>query len=106
MSRRIELGDVLVHSNVIPLIDPKYLEHLLHCHSSCYWGDVSPEEKIKNDEAVEKNERVVSIYPVSDVGCFMVITEGDRRLTLVILPKDYDRTYLSFEQLKTSLKQD
>jgi hypothetical protein len=106
MVRKIELGDALVHSNVIPLIGSKVLEHFLDCHSNCDWGDVGPEEKIENDKAVENNGRIVSVYRTSDVGIFMVITEGDRRLTLVITLQDYERTYLSFTQLKNSQKQD
>ncbi len=105
MSRKFELGDVLVHSNVLPLIRNKALTHMLERHKNCDWGVISPGEKANNNDAFKNNGRIVSCYFYYGELC-MIMTEGDRRLTLVVLLADYNRVHESFLELKRSQKQD
>ncbi|MDR2022088.1 MAG: hypothetical protein LBQ71_02275 [Hungatella sp.] len=105
MGKKIEVGDVLVHSNVIPRMNCIDLAQMIERHKNGDWGDISQAEKSNNDAAVKNNGRIVSAFCYSGE-LFMIITEADRRLTLVISPDDYARTYASVLNLKRSQTKD
>jgi hypothetical protein len=106
MERKLELGDVLIHRNVLSRISNKDLECILERQRNCDWGDVGWEEQSLNDAALKSNKRIVSAFCFAEGEVLMLITEGNRRLTVATLPDDYQRTYLSFMQLKDAKTQE
>ena len=53
------------------------------------WGDVCPEDKQLNDEAVNCGFRMLSVYQGQNNIKFWIITEADRSATTVLLPDEY-----------------
>ena len=58
-------------------------------HQACDWGDVDADDRQRNDCALKKGTRLVSVYRSSAGVKFYIITEADRSLTTVLLPSDY-----------------
>jgi hypothetical protein len=57
-------------------------------HARGDWGDLSPEDSLANDEALQHGGRLFSAYGQGD-NRFWIITEADRAFTTVLLPSDY-----------------
>ena len=64
-------------------------------HQSGDWGELCPEDKKANDEAIafegdpDKQQRVLSSYETILGDRVWVITEWDRSITTILLPEDY-----------------
>jgi hypothetical protein len=61
---------------------------LLSRHVSGDWGDIDPEDKGLNEQALEIGERIFSVYGPEDDRLW-VITEADRSATTILRPEDY-----------------
>ena len=72
--------DALTHGDIV---------RALARHSIGEWGDVCPEDKEANDDALRTNGRLFSVYHAANGTKFWVITEADRSITTVLLPSDY-----------------
>jgi hypothetical protein len=64
------------------------LQPFLHRHQSGDWGDLDEEDKAENDLSVEKKFRILSAYSLFGEKIW-IITEADRSLTTVLLPREY-----------------
>jgi hypothetical protein len=70
------------------------IKALLRRHIAGDWGDVCPEDKARNDEAIahegdpDNQQRVLSAYELHGRKVW-VITEWDRSETTVLLPSEY-----------------
>jgi hypothetical protein len=53
------------------------------------WGDVCPDDKRLNDEAVKDGSRILSAYVTTAGVRLWVITEADRSSTCLLLPDEY-----------------
>lgn len=62
---------------------------LLLRHIAGDWGEVHPDDRGLNEEAVERGERIMSVYPLHTGETIWIITEWDRSLTTLLLPEDY-----------------
>lgn len=58
-------------------------------HAACDWGDICPEDKYLNDEAVNDEGRLLSAYSTSKGAKLWIITEADRSATTILLPDEY-----------------
>jgi hypothetical protein len=64
-------------------------------HVSGDWGDVCPEDKRANEEALQSGARLFSVYRLADGSKIWLITEstvdekGSRPSTALLLPSDY-----------------
>ena len=69
-------------------------EELVSRHRAGDWGDLSPEDKLANERALEDGSRILSAY-VLDMGArIWAITkakddEGRRAATTLLLPGEY-----------------
>jgi hypothetical protein len=61
----------------------------LRRHAAGDWGDVDPEDRAANDDAVKTGGRILSAYRTAAGTTFWVLTEADRSVTTVLLPDDY-----------------
>jgi hypothetical protein len=68
---------------------------LLARHARADWGEVCPEDKKLNDEAVahegdpDRQSRVLSAYRTKQGEKLWIITEADRSSTCILLPEEY-----------------
>ncbi|CAJ3545198.1 Type I restriction-modification system methyltransferase subunit [Burkholderia pseudomallei] len=53
------------------------------------WGDLCNEDRRRNDAAMNSDARLFSEYKVSPSLTLWIITESDRSVTTVLLPKEY-----------------
>jgi len=60
-------------------------------HASGDWGDLCDEDLRENEMSLEKGFRLFSVYHAQDGTILYIITEGDRSVTTVLLPEDYQR---------------
>lgn len=89
---RFELGrvvatpaalDALERAGVLP-------QRLLWRHAMGDWGDISDDDKVRNERALIEGERILSAYDLPVTGeRVWIITEWDRSYTTVLLPDDY-----------------
>lgn len=68
---------------------------LLKRHVSGDWGEVSKEEKLCNDNAVENGSRILSAYTLSTGKKILILTEaanksGHRETTKILTPDEFD----------------
>jgi hypothetical protein len=63
--------------------------HLVERHVAGDFGDVSPENKARNSQAIAEGSRVFSAYDVAPGVRVFVITEADRSSTTTLLPSEY-----------------
>ena len=52
------------------------------------WGELDPEDKERNREALEYGERILAAYSTRR-GKIWIITEWDRSVTTVLYPSEY-----------------
>ncbi|MDR5778123.1 hypothetical protein QCE63_01610 [Caballeronia sp. LZ065] len=62
---------------------------LLSRHLRGDWGDLSAEDRVQNDLALQIGLRVLSCYALPGDGSVWIITEWDRSITTVLLPADH-----------------
>lgn len=73
----------LMHS--LRLHIPKFLNR----HLSGDWGDIDPEDRKLNDQAVQDGNRIISCYELTDTDRVWFVTESDRSVTTLLLPEEY-----------------
>lgn len=66
----------------------KYCEFLRR-HERGDWGEIDPEDRGVNEEALKEGTRIVSVYRLSDGTKVWIITEADRSSTCILLPEEY-----------------
>lgn len=83
------LGKVVATPGVLNAVPKSYIYAALGRHLRGDWGDVCPEDKAANDNALRDGERLLSVYHTKDKVKFYIITEWDRSVTTVLLPEEY-----------------
>ncbi|WP_210457331.1 type I restriction endonuclease subunit M [Vibrio crassostreae] len=86
-----ELGVVVCTPGIESLLKNSLgvnLSIYLQRHQSGDWGTVKIEDKILNDEATKKGDRILSSYLLCNEKIW-IITEHDRSCTTVLLPHEY-----------------
>jgi hypothetical protein len=82
------LGQVAVTGNASLRLSTEEVLSALRRHAAGDWGDLSPEDTLANDAALQHGGRLFSAYG-NGHHRFWVITEADRSVTTVLLPDDY-----------------
>jgi hypothetical protein len=85
---RFPLGEVVITANASLQLATELVLAGLRRHASGHWGDLSPEDTLANDSALQQGGRLLSAYGQGDQR-FWIITEADRSVTTVLLPEDY-----------------
>jgi len=62
---------------------------LLDRHQAGDWGEIEPEDRGVNEEAIKEGARIFSVYRLSDGAKVWIITEADRSSTCILLPEEY-----------------
>ena len=88
--RLFALGQVVSTLNALAFADKHKVDllHLLSCHQTGDWGDLSDADKESNEEALISDTRIFSSYSIGEDKIW-IITEADRSLTTFLIPSDY-----------------
>jgi len=95
--KHIRLGAVVATPGAISAINKAKQSpaEFLRRHQRCDWGDICPEDKLINNQAVAhegdltKQQRVLSSYRTCLNEVIWVVTEFDRSISTILLPSDY-----------------
>ena len=88
-SVRFPLGLTVITRGALDALDEADVRAGLARHSVGDWGDLCPEDKEANDDALRVGARVLSAYHTEGGLKFWIITEADRSATTVLLPEEY-----------------
>ncbi len=94
---KFNLGQMVVTRNVEHLMKTEedfknFVFTCLERYRKCDWGDLDPEDKVLNDEAVETGEsRILASYNHSEHPAWKIwiITEWDCSTTMILFPSEY-----------------
>lgn len=86
-----ELGQIVSTPGAIALMEKvrANASELLNRHVAGDFGDCCPEDLEANEQAVENEERVFSVYKLIEDQTVWIITEADRSSTCILLPSEY-----------------
>jgi hypothetical protein len=85
------LGAIVATADAIAALEAtgdKYCE-LLRRHERGDWGEIDPEDRGRNEEALKEGAQIFSVYRLSDGTKVWIITEADRSVTTLLLPDEY-----------------
>lgn len=84
-----KLGSLVATRGVIALnLQDSTIPTLLFRHVTGDWGEICPEDKGINEDALIQGWRIMSVYTVNETKIW-VITEWDRSVTTLLLPEEY-----------------
>lgn len=86
---KFSLGRTVATPNALANIPNGEILNALSRHVRCDWGTLDPEDLQSNERALRFGGRLFSSYLTSQNVKFWIITECDRSVTTVLLPKDY-----------------
>ena len=87
--RRFPLGCLVATPAVLAAVPDEEIQRALARHHAGDWGDVCPEDRELNDQALVEGSRIFSAYHAANGTKFWIITEWNRSVTTVLLPADY-----------------
>lgn len=90
---KFQMGELVCTPGVLTAIPSDTMVDYLRRHLRGDWGDIDPEDQDVNEQALERNERIMSVYNCQSVDGkptkFWIITEADRSATTILLPDEY-----------------
>jgi predicted transcriptional regulator with HTH domain len=84
-----QIGRLLATPGVLEKVPHEEMLIALSRHVHADWGDVDAEDKKENDVSLNEELRLVSVYHTQTGVKFYIITEADRSVTTVLLPKEF-----------------
>ncbi len=87
-----ELGQIVATPGAIDLLDRSGVNanELLLRHNGGDWGDICDQDAKSNRQALEHNDRILSVYKLGQKKePLWLITEHDRSVTTCLLPEEY-----------------
>ena len=88
-SVKVPLGQIVATPAALAAVSTHDIVVALRRHAVGDWGEVDPDDRAANDDALKSGERVLSVYRSATGTTFWVLTEADRSATTVLLPDDY-----------------
>ena len=88
-SVKVPLGQIVATPAALGAVSQPDIVAALRRHTSGDWGEVDPDDRAANDDALRSGERLLSVYQLATGTTFWVLTEADRSATTVLLPDDY-----------------
>jgi hypothetical protein len=90
----LDLGQIVSTPGAMEAFTEGEVSGCLLRHSAGDWGEISEEDKRRNDEARAEGERLLSSYDMPSGRKLWIITEaeddeGKRAATTVLLPTEY-----------------
>jgi len=88
-SVKVPLGRIVATPAALGAVSQPDIVAALRRYAVGDWGDTTPDDRAANDDALESNERILSVYRSANGTTLWVLTEADRSVTTVLLPDDY-----------------
>ena len=88
-SVRFVLGRTVITRGALDALTGEDVHASIARHASGDWGDLCPDDKQANDDALKVGARLLSAYHTGSGQKFWIITEADRSATTVLLPEEY-----------------
>ena len=88
-SVKVPLGQIVATPAALGTVSQLDIVAALRRHAVGDWGDVTPDDRAANEDALRSGERLLSVYRTASGTTFWVLTEADRSVTTVLLPDDY-----------------
>lgn len=86
---KFPFGQLVATPNALDKIPNDEILTALRRHLAGDWGTLDPEDWTANESALKHGGRLFSAYLSSQNVKFWIITEADRAVTTVLLPRDY-----------------
>lgn len=88
---RFSLGQTVATPGALAALEQAQESPLTYLarHVSGDWGDLGPEDKRANEDALKHGDRLLSAYVLSTQERMWIITEADRSYTTLLLPEEY-----------------
>jgi hypothetical protein len=87
---RFPLGFISATPGVELTLSPADIAQALARHGRGDWGELCPQDRQANEDALETGGRLLSVYRARGSGeRVYVITEADRSATTLLLPAEY-----------------
>lgn len=98
--KELKLGQLVATKGIVDEMEETYgfrefCMHSLLRHRALDWGDISEEDKMTNNQALEIDARVLSAYTIPTyfrlayAEKIWIITEADRSVTTILFPHEY-----------------
>ena len=90
---KFKLGVLVITNGVCAAMNgnEKFEDEMIEAYVryiQCDWGDLCEEDKKMNDEATQKEDRILAKYSTSE-GEIYIITEWDRSVTTILFTNEY-----------------
>lgn len=82
-------GVIVVTANAHRILNEPDICTALTRHLTGDWGEQTAYDRMVNEEALKKGERLHSIYRTTAGTIFWIMTEWDRSYTTILMPTDY-----------------
>jgi len=89
MNPLFPLGRVVITRTARDTLDPASVASALQRHANGDRGELSEEDLLENERALNEGCRLLSAYTDSGDTRFWIITEWNRSLRTILLPEDY-----------------
>ena len=86
---RFQPGTVVATLGAMSVATTHEIRLLLDRHVRGDWGDLCPEDRRANEDALRHGQRLLSSYRLESGEKLWVITAGDRSETTVLTPGEY-----------------
>lgn len=84
-----KLGRLVATPGVLEKIPNSDMLNGIIRHASGDWGNVCEEDARENEFSLKQGFRLMSVYKSKSGEVFWIITEADRSVTTVLLPREY-----------------
>ena len=88
-SVRFALGRTVITRGALDTLREEDVRAGMARHTGGDWGDLCPDDKQANDDALRVGARLLSAYHTDKGRKFWIITEADRSVTTFLLPEEY-----------------
>jgi hypothetical protein len=86
---KFRLGKIVSTPNALNRLTQEDILTGIGRHQAGDWGDVSEDDRARNEAALERGLRLWSVYHARNGVKFWLITEASRQVTTVLVPEDY-----------------
>lgn len=86
--RAFPMGKIVVTKAAAGVLSVSEILWGLSRHASGYWGELRPDDWLENEIALMCDSPLLSKHQPGCSVAFLIITEGDRSATTILLPED------------------
>ena len=86
---KFRLGHIVSTPNALARLSDEDILTGIQRHQAGDWGDVSEDDRTKNELSLKQGLRLWSVYHAGNGVKFWLITEANRSHSTVLLPEDY-----------------